>query len=120
MRIRATRTPVHSGRDAKWYSLEDYLLVPYNTENITITCPAILLLGIAQEKLNHTLKKRERDFYNNAHCSFIKDNQNWGKILTIKRRMDFKSTAEEYNGILLRLKRSNTCNDINGTQKHTE
>lgn len=34
--------------------------------------------------------------------------------------MDFKSAAKQYNGILLRLKRNNTCNDIDGTQKHAE
>lgn len=32
--------------------------------------------------------------------------------------MDFKSAVEQSDGTLLRLQRSNTYNDMDGTQKH--
>lgn len=42
------------------------------------------------------------------------------KKKTITGWMDFKSAIEQYNRILLRLKRNNTHSVMDGTQKHGE
>lgn len=94
------------------------MAVSYSPKHVTILYPATLLPELAQDKQNQiSFKKKKKDFYKNATDTLLRVTKTGGKM-TIKRKMDFKSAVEQSDGTLLRLQRSNTYNDMDGTQKH--
>ena len=100
--------------------MRNSLAVSYSPKQVTIFYPATLLPELAQDKQNQISlkkKKKKKTYTRNATDTLLRVAKTGGKM-TIKRKMDFKSAVEQSDGTLLRLQRSNTYNDMDGTQKH--